>query len=124
MISFYELSDAPDLYYSVAYPNKPVTYKKLSFSHMVSGAVTFIGMYGEAYNFNLSNCENKWLVTNEEKGFVLKKTEREIIDICMEFNKQLKDRLLSQLDSIDKYADELNHKLDKYLNVEKLIEKI
>lgn len=123
MISFYELSDAPDLYYSVAYPNKPVGYKKLSFSHMVMGTVTYIDN-SASYSFDISKCENKWLVTHEEKGFVLKKTEREIIDICMEFNKQLKDRLLSQLDSIDKYADELNHKLDKYLNVEKLIEKI
>lgn len=124
MISFYDLSDAPDLYYSVAYPNNPVTYKKLSFSRMVSGTVTFIGMNGEAYNFNLSKCENKWLITNEEKGFVLKETEREIIDVCMGFNEQLKHRLLSELDSIDKYVDELNNKLDKYRNVEKLIEKI
>ena len=123
MISFYDLSDAPDLYYSVAYPNKPVTYKKLSFSHMHSEAVRYIDN-SVSYLFNISNCENKWLVTNEEKGFVLTKTEREIIDVCIEFNEQLKHRLLSELDSTDKYIDELNHKLDKYLNVEKLIEKI
>lgn len=123
MISFYDLSDAPDLYYSVAYPNKPVGYKKLSFSHMVNGTIIYIDN-GASYSFNISNCENKWLITNEEKGFVLKKTEREIIDICIEFNKQLKHRLLSELDSTDKYINELNHKLDKYLNVEKLIEKI
>lgn len=123
MISFYDLSDAPDLYYSVAYPNNPVGYKKLSFSHIVNGAVIYIDS-GASYCFDISKCENKWLITHEEKGFVLKKTEREIIDICIEFNKQLKDRLLSQLDSIDKYGDELNHKLDKFLNVEILIEKI
>jgi hypothetical protein len=124
MISFYEITDTPDLYYSVAYPNKPIKYKKLSFSHIVDKAVMYVTIHGEQYFFNVSDCKNKWLMTNEEKGFVLKKTEKEIIEICMDFNDQLKHSLLVQLDSTNKFMRALDYKLKKYTNIDKLIERI